>query len=123
MKINEQLTKNLQNIVESGDGYIKYSDGTMICYGTKDFPANNPLAYGTGLYRTSSIPFDDFAQTFINPPITSYSFASLSRNTNSAFVTVLYTATTTNPGRICIVKENNDQISGSISYISIGRWK
>lgn len=123
MKINEKLTKNLQNIVESGDGYIKYSDGTMICYGTKDFPANNPLAYGTGLYRTSSIAFDDFAQPFINPPITSYSFASLSRNTNSAFVTVLYTATTTNPGRVCIVKENNDQISGSTSYISIGRWK
>ena len=24
----------LSNIVESGDGYIRYSDGTQICYGT-----------------------------------------------------------------------------------------
>lgn len=122
MKINDKLTKDLQNIVESGDGYIKYSDGTMICYGKTTFEKTSVVAYGA-LYRSVSIQYDNFAKPFISTPITSYSFTELSPNNFSAMIAIYITATTTNPGKVCIVKENNDQISGTISYIAIGRWK
>lgn len=124
--INAILTKYLQNeinkIIESGSNYIKYKDGTMIIYGEKTFNTINIIGYGS-LYRSVSIPYDDYPIEFKNIPIVSYSIKSLSPNTNSAVISVLHPSTKTNAGNVCIIKENDSQISGTVSYIAIGKWK
>lgn len=124
--INDKLVKDLQeqidNIIDSGSNYIKYKDGTMIIYGEKTFNTISVIGYGS-LYRSVSVPYDDYPIEFKSIPIVSYSIKSLSPNANSAVISVLHPSTKTNAGNVCIIKENNSQISGTVSYIAIGKWK
>ena len=49
-----EMNDKLKNIVESGDGYIKYSDGAMICYGSS-----------SGTSTTSSVSFFNSSKIFL----------------------------------------------------------
>ena len=45
----------LSNIVESGDGYVRYSDGTQICYGTIESKAYSDQHLTSALISTKML--------------------------------------------------------------------
>ena len=65
MPLFEAITNSIQAIDSSGTGYIKYDDGTMICYGN-DNGSQTPTAYYNYYQITKDV---SFPQTFISAPI------------------------------------------------------
>lgn len=119
MKINDKLTKHLQNIAESGDGYIKYSDGTMICYG--NYRGTTKLAdYFNWCKRTEENISVTFKKEFISAPtviVTPLYFSYV-------FSIMLNQIKTTGFG-FTGLKTNGAAIDTSvnINYIALGKWK
>ncbi|MBQ6477136.1 MAG: hypothetical protein IJI43_01685 [Bacilli bacterium] len=131
--INDKLTKELQeqitenkndiaNIIESGSNaygnYIKYSDGTMICYGEQ-----NVSGATSDWYNTLTLHSEDktitFPKTFIdssyNITFTPHTFGCcgiIARNRNIDK---------------CKLRgfsyKNATTLSLDVFYIAIGRWK
>lgn len=58
----KKITIGGTNIIDSGDGYIKYYDGTMICYGTVNFTKSFSEFWGFRATETLSI---NYPQEFI----------------------------------------------------------
>ena len=128
----------LANIIESGDSYIRYSDGTQICYGS--FTKNSDLRYDQSNIETatceSRITFPKF---FTAIPAVTYSgiFSMLWQdNINGAehmtvipsYLSALSTngfAVSVNPPFGVFTKLNQlHQIRISRgNYIAIGKWK
>lgn len=124
--IDEKLTKNLQeqitknkndiaNIIESGTGYIKYSDGTMICYGqiTKSSTSFSAWANIYGGVQTVN---NAFPKQFIDIPVVTITSNNLgavyemSVDESKIISLSLLRATTSNG-------------SLTANYIAIGKWK
>ena len=119
MKINDKLTQNLKNIVESGDGYIKYSDGTMICYGTSDITAQITNPWGSGYYGNVKVN-PTFAKTFISPPTIS---ATIRTTGNLAIVAGMSTSTTKITAIFLITFASQSSYTGKLDWVAIGKWK
>lgn len=103
-------------VVESGDGYIKYYDGTMICFEKKYFTYTTSDMYGF-CKRTSGSTVN-FPQKFTNVPIvsiTSYSFVILSCNISSVDSEKF--------SFFGFQPNNSDSTSMYVGYIAIGKWK
>lgn len=97
-------------------GYIKYSDGTMICYGDV-VGTGSRVDYWTN-YDKISVNNIPFGETFLASPfviVCAYGNASLSadleRDSTTTFNVNVYKPKNTN---------NNDY---SVYWIAIGRWK
>lgn len=119
MKINPNLIP-----IESGNNangsYVKYSDGTMICYNTKQY-TNIPInaAYGA-LYESAIITLDNFPVAFIDIPIVT---TSINRGT-TVWVEALPNLSATGLGTTWFMKPTSSTGSNFwFSYIAIGRWK
>ena len=118
MKINDKLTQNLQNIVESGDGYIKYSDGTMICYGTSSGSSDN-TDYWSQFVRTSDTLQINFPQKFISTPI-----VCATPNYEGGTVSIMTSTITTSSFKFIILKiKGATQTNYSLRYVAIGKWQ
>lgn len=118
MKINDKLTQNLQNIVESGDGYIKYSDGTMICYGSTSGSSTNTDYWGQ-FVRTDDKLSIDFPQNFISTPI-----VCATSNYEGGTVSIMTSAITVSSFKFIILKiKGATQTNYGLKYIAIGKWK
>ena len=110
------------NIIESGSNsngnYIKFSDGTMICYGRQAMTFSSTISYGN-IYRgdaqTINLPatfIDTNYQRFISPlaPIhDSYSVDNDITTSTFKFFPVSYTS--------------QGEDTRYISYFAIGKWK
>lgn len=121
--IYEDIYKYQYNLITNDKGNcVKYENGILICWGEKSFTNTNVIEYG-GMYRSTSVAFDDFPIAFKDVPNVTYSIKELDPNVNGALLNVLTTASTTNAGRCCVVKENNSQITGKLGYMAIGNWK
>lgn len=101
--------------IESGTGYIKYPDGTLICSGvlglvtTTDASGNN--------FRSPASPFT-YAATFIASPAVSLGVSG-GANSNiwcSGFNMGI------SGGSLYILAANNSA-NGNPSYVAVGRWK
>ena len=116
---------------ENGN-WLKYADGTMICY-NKISVTNNALTSSNldnGCYRSSNINMGQFAQEFISKPNLSFHIESCTKenvvkwiadNYNSA-----YTGDDVNVGRIFIMflgQNSGGSMNAEVSYIAVGRWK
>ena len=122
LKMQNDLQLEINNIVESGNNsngdYIKYSDGTMICYGRKTITVSLDISYGAA-YR-GDIQTINLPEAFIN---TNY------RITLQALA----------PIHVCYAVDNDKSVnsfkfypvafvsqtqgSRSIEFMAIGRWK
>lgn len=103
-------------VVESGDGYIKYYDGTMICFEKKYFTYTTNDMYGF-CKRTSGSTVN-FPQKFTNVPIvsiTSYSFVILSCNISSVDSEKF--------SFFGFQPNSSDSTSMYVGYIAIGKWE
>ena len=119
-ELQEQITENknkISNMIENGNGYTKYADGTLICYG-KSKAAEIP--YGSEYEEIITLPESYKDDNFIvNVSITS-------GGASWANVICRGGATSENTARIIA---GNYIVSGStardivLSYITIGKWK
>ena len=118
------LNNNFQefnNIVESGSNsngnYIKYSDGTMICWKNLTTQMAINAAYGN-LYQNSRV--FDFPQQFIETPVGVCSMFQWGTGASWGCVLTISTTQITCRGIDAI---SRDVGTCKISYIAIGKWK
>jgi hypothetical protein len=119
-EIKEVVNENydeLTNLISNGTGYIKYADGTLICYG-KGTSASIP--YGSEHTEEITLPQSYTDSSFI------VSVSILSGGASWANVICRGGGTATNKIEITA---GNYIVSGStardivLSYITIGKWK
>lgn len=120
----------LSNIIESGSNekgsWTKYSDGTMICYGTWSIGA-----FTTGSNSIGSLYYGDiniwhsFPKEFISKPIVSFDIY----DTRSSFTGSIWlqkkstTVETVRFGNVRVLSATNTTLNIAIDFIAIGRWK
>lgn len=116
--INE-LKKSVK-VEESGDGYIKYSDGTMICYGTVSI-TNPTHTDWYGFCRLANTFTFSLAKAFKD---NNYSL-TISSTTFGYFSTIITSKTTNSFGfRACTHNQSEyTPTSGTFDYVAIGKWK
>lgn len=116
--INE-LKKRVK-VEESGDGYIKYSDGTMICYGIASI--TNPTHKDWyGFCRLTNEFTFNLAKVFKD---NNYSLA-ISSTTFGYFSTIIASKKANSFGfRACTHNQSAyTPESGTFDYIATGKWK
>lgn len=112
--------KTSVKVEESGDGYTKYSDGTMVCYGTASItnPTHNDWY---GFCRLSNEFTFNLAKTFKD---NNYSL-TISSTVFGYFSTIITSKTTNSFGfRACTHNQSAyTPKNGTFDYIAIGKWK
>lgn len=101
--------------------WVKFDDGTMICYKTSSqMPIINTQA--GGMYRSSDISLGDFPQAFSKiPKVKSISYHNTSYY---IFLTEARSYTGLNAGKAAVFSPTSiTSILMDIGYIAIGRWK
>ncbi len=123
------LVGAINSVVVSGTGangsYIKYSDGTMICYNTQTFTnVSCTSAWGSIYTNNEDVrDFDDFPQAFISTPIVMITHAG-SGNDFWIISNGGSDPTTTKPLGWQIGRGTmGSGMSLKLSYIAIGKWK
>lgn len=119
----DNLVNAINSIVESGSNangnWIKYSDGTMLCWKTYTF---SNLAFNTAwgsVYESAYQEFGATPQTFISTP------TIFTNNGNGAMAGIegLNNTTTNSFGRTQLYRPVSGTASGAINLLAIGRWK
>ena len=103
-------------------GYVKFYDGTMICYGKQTWTSVNVTKAWGSLYESATLmTFSNFSATFNAAPV-AIAFPNPSGSTY--FMEGYYNVSTTCPGSfyVCLPGSNSNMTAGA-SYIAIGRWK
>jgi len=105
---------------EQGDGYIRYSNGLQICWGTITWQSACSSAWGS-LYETSQAS-GSYAKSFAAIP--SVSAAPLGVGEFSGILEAQGGTRTSTPYfYLCRAVSNSTVKSCAVSYIAIGRWK
>lgn len=118
-KLLEETNKKISNIVKSGDGYLKYNDGTLICYGTSDITAQVTNPWGSSYYgNVKNNP--TFAQEFISPPTIN---ANIRTTGNLALVAGISTSTKKITAVFLITFASQSAYTGKLDWIAVGKWK
>ena len=113
----------INNIIESGSNsngsWVKYSDGTMICYQSFTCNVNYSTKYGSGYYAEITDEIKSFPVSFIETPkvsiglATNYGIGCALRDTNTEkCATNIFVYT---------FASRTDTIT--LNIIAIGRWK
>lgn len=110
-----------KGITESGSNangnYIKYDDGTMICYNRVSQTKNIDIAY-EGAYF-GSIERVNFPQTFIDIPS-----VTVTMEQSSSLLTFNFSGVSaTSFGGYMWKQQTKSNVSVYIHYIAIGKWK
>ena len=127
---NQRITGNLYLgyinanegiIVDSGNGYIKYGNGIMICYGRVSRTVNlNTQWSPTGLWYGVTMAGETFAKEFTGIPFVQMSVESSSTCWLTPAGTSLATKTY-NYQLLSGAEQSN--LSVYINYVAIGTWK
>ena len=129
---NQAITNyiNTKGIYESGSNtngnYIKYDDGTMICWYRQWFSISIATADGS-LYKSDNLALHDFPQTFVAIPVITIDYSmnnwailSLGRSNTSSSTTV------NSPGTVVLYRVSSTgtgTVGVAINVIAYGRWK
>ena len=128
--LQDNVETAINGILESGSNangsYIKFSDGTMVCYSTQLFSNVNCSTAWGNIYSNSNDKrnFNNFPVSFVDEPIVTMRLATgnadgwiMSANINGG-------PSTTNPGgwQMCRATSNSS-CNIYVSYIAIGKWK
>lgn len=115
----------INSVIESGSNtngnYIKYADGTMICFQPKVFSVSDYEQWGVFYRKVLSNPFT-FPVPFTTFPTVTFS----GRNTSSAqLVNIIDGAVIDQNGvnSIQLFRPNSSSGETIINYIAIGKWK
>lgn len=120
----QTIATTAQNIIESGSNangnFVKYSDGTMVCYGTV-YTTNPTHNDWYGFCRISNEFTFSLAKAFKD---NNYSL-TISSTTYGYFSTII-TSITTNSFGFRAFTHNQDAYTpnnGVFNYIAIGKWE
>ena len=121
MTLSNGKSIELNNITESGNGYIRFSDGTQICYGIVSIQTNDVI-YANKEFTV----YNSFPKKFISSPTLSILRQQVNSNMaelNTHIKVVDAISTVTESLVRFISTENFSKIYVDFSYIAIGRWK
>ena len=113
--------KIISQIIESGSNsngnYVKYADGTMICYGRiyDDITINNVYTPGV-YYMTKRLTFP---KTFIDIP----TITITPLNLNNLLSSNIYSISSSAVDLFVYSFKSLTGIATRINYIAIGKWK
>lgn len=120
------LKSYLNSIYESGSNsngsYIKYNDGTMICYKTVTGTVDLTEQYYGYFYHNADDKYfnlGDYARPFISRPICSITF----RGGNSQWIGSIQNQSATHIGDLHIISVTSKTAGAYYDVIAIGRWK
>jgi hypothetical protein len=115
--MQDGIYEDINGIVESGSGYVKYADGTLICYGKSN---TAEIPYGSEYSETITLPESYKDNNFI--VLTSITSGGAS------WANVICRGGATSENTIKLIA-GNYIVSGStardiiLSYVTIGKWK
>lgn len=117
---SQEYINNNVGIVDSGSNdngnWIKYSDGTMICYSRKTLSTIINVTYGN-LYRSYAITLDNYPQSFTDDPM-----VQITTQNGAMFIHGI--VGTTSPGTIMLIAaEKLSAANYIINVLAIGKWK
>ena len=115
--VDNKLAQIIQSGSNANGSYIKYSDGTMICYGSTSLNEVSVSDYYSFCKRTNSLTIT-FPMEFDEVPnvtITNQGFEIFSYTINNI--------TANNFSYYAFTYPSGSNISGSLQYVAIGRWK
>ena len=115
--VDNKLAQIIQSGSNTNGSYIKYSDGTMICYGSTSLNEVSVSDYYSFCKRTNSLTIT-FPMEFDEVPnvtITNQGFGIFSYTINNI--------TANNFSYYAFTYPSGSNISGSLQYVAIGRWK
>jgi len=100
--------------------YVKYSDGTLMCWAKKSVTATINSAWGS-LYESSSpVDFGSFPSTYISAP----RVMAVNAGGRGCFIEGVTDTSTTAWGKTYLVRPNTQSSATYIiSLMAIGRWK
>lgn len=117
------ITIGGNKVVDSGTNYIKYYDGTMICW---DSSTTTTLSWtqDASIWYVRGLTLPDFAQTFISPPMVTKTIQSMNISGRHINICGNSVPTTTNPGTYNLdTYWNATGTTVTVTYIAIGKWK
>lgn len=112
-----------KNIVERGSNangdYVRFADGTQLCWRTKTFIQTEPTNLIWGFYHTYSAVSFDWPSEFISSPVMS-GISSF----GSTRLILINPATSTTGGRFegLYMSDTNPSLSGTVHVLAMGRW-
>lgn len=130
-----QLQTNVENaingVVESGENangnYVKYADGTMICYKNVTGSTAINISWGDGYTtgNTNTIDLGSFPATFVgNIPTVNLTATRALPGTFNYWVASLYETSLSYIGKTSLLRfTSSDIVYYNISVIAIGKWK
>lgn len=130
-----QLQTNVENaingVIESGENangnYVKYADGTMICYKNITGSAAINTSWGDG-YTTgnvNTIDLGSFPATFVgNVPTVNLTASRAEPGNFNYWIATLNETSLSYIGKISLLRfTSNDNVYYNINVIAIGKWK
>ena len=123
MTLSNGKSIELNNITESGNGYIRFSDGTQICYGFNLLPNPGQKTHRISHKFTYPKPFND------TPICSIIRQATVSENSNINIIDKDFRIDRiASNNSICIfdvIYTEGEAYFGitNTTYIAIGRWK
>lgn len=119
-------SSQLSNVVESGSNsngsYVKYSDGTMICYKTVEGTVDLTEQYYTYFYHTADsklFNLGDYAMPFIERPICNITFIG----GNAQWIGAIQNQSATHVGDLHIISVTSKKAGAYYDVIAVGKWK
>lgn len=117
-KLIENNSKKIEDIIESSTNYIKFADGTLVCFA--DVYATSSLSDYWGQFKRGQVTVT-FPQTFIANPFVN---TGLKNAESFAQLSVAADSITTSGFTAKVFKPNNATSVGcNLTYIAIGKWK
>lgn len=101
--------------------WIKYSDGTMVCYKYKDIPTS--FSAQGSLYISGWISLGNFPQTFTSLQSLVVDAINPWGETYYAWTTSVVGSSTSSAGKVAIVCTKSAGGLCGLRYIAMGRWK
>lgn len=113
----------INNIIESGSNangnYVKYADGTMVCYGTKS--GTGTLAdYWTTFKKIEGIT-TTFPVAFVSTP--SITISSISAQSNNIFSVGIDASSSSSFNALILKPSGSSNQNYAFGWIAVGRWK
>lgn len=116
----DYINNTINRIVESGSNYIKFYDGTLVCWGSKNVTSNITTAYGNMYRGTSAVSFENYQKPFVSIP----TVIVYVNGANSSLIMNWTESTLNNPGeQMLVLPISKEEQTYVISYIAIGKWK
>lgn len=108
-------------IEESGTGYIRFGDGTQICYFSQSVSTQVSTAFGN-VKRSGPMTLSNYAKPFISTPIVNISISGSQGAWTMPASTV---GSATNPGTHYLLRGDTLTTTTTfiINVVAIGKWK